>query len=204
MLVESFLANLALFVAGQAAAWYYLRTGRLWWGGLSMAVLWVAADWAVVARYVFGDTGAHYRTALLVLQLTAIATVVALGVALWRRRWSATARQRGELFAEGTRHYLASRHEAARAMFVRLVRADPWDAAAWLALGNAQRRLGQTAASRRSYRRCRRVDLAGEYAELAAALAAPPARPAATPAAAEPVTSPAPRRSSPPAHPARS
>ena len=168
--MESFLPNLVLFVAGQAAAWFYLRTGRLWIGAGAMAWLWIAADWAVLAKYVFAATDTHFRLSLLAMQLGAVVTVAALGIAWWRRRWSKTAKARGELFARGLEFYLGGDHEQARLTFRRLVRSDPWDAAAWLALGNTLRRLGRDAAARRCYRRCRHVDLGSEYADLAKAM----------------------------------
>ena len=166
MLVDAFLPNLLVFLAGQAAAWYYLRTGRLWIGGVAMAVIWVAADWAVIAHYVF-ERRADFEIALWVMQITAVLVVIALGWALARRRWSATARQRPDLFRQGIRDYLGGKHEAARTTFRRLLAADPWDAAAWLALGNVLRRLGREPGARRAYGRCLRVDLSGEYTDLA-------------------------------------
>jgi tetratricopeptide (TPR) repeat protein len=171
---DSFLLNLALFVAGQAAAWFYLRTGRLWLGGIGTAMLWIAADWAVMAKYVFADVGPHFRGALVTMQATAVVTVVALALAQWRRRWSDTARKRPELFTAGMTAYLHGAHDSARKMFRRLVRNDPWDAGAWLALGNVHGRQRQPKAAKRCYRRCLRVDLAREYTDLANRLLAGP------------------------------
>ncbi|MCA8977524.1 MAG: hypothetical protein KDC98_22565 [Planctomycetes bacterium] len=170
--LESFLPNLALFIAGQVAAWFYLRSGRWWLGGTAMAVLWGAADWAVVARYVFADTGAGFHWAMIVMQATALTTVVALGVSQWRRRWSGVAKRRAEIYGEGMQQYLRGSYEAAAATFRRLVRNDPWDTAAWLGLGNVLRRAGHSAAARRCYRRCRSVDLTSEYRDLAKAMQA--------------------------------
>jgi tetratricopeptide (TPR) repeat protein len=197
---DSFLPNLVLFVAGQAAAWFYLRTGRLWLGSVPMAVMWIAADVAVVLRFVFADTGPLYGWSLGVLQGTALATAAALLVARWRRRWSGTARQRAVLFGAAMQHYLAGRHEQAVVGFRRLARCDPWDAASWLALGNALRRLARAAAARGCYRRCLRVDGNGEYTDLARAMTAalaparhaPGAGPAASPS--PPPPSPCPER----------
>lgn len=203
MILESFLPNLALFVAGQAAAWFYLRTGRLWLGGVAMATMWIAADWALVARYVFDDVGGQFRVALLVMQVAVILMLIAVAFAQWRRRWSKTARNRGRLFGQGMERYLRGAHDESRQIFVRLVRSDPWDAAAWLALGNVLHRLRQPAAARRCYRRCLRVDVNAEYGDLAKvqleAAAVPPAEKRLTKVTGRQ------RQSSPtPAHPARS
>lgn len=171
MFPESFLPNLLLFVAGQTAAWIYLRSGRLWLGGLATATLWVAADWAVVAKFVFDDVGAHFRVPLIVMQSAAVAVVVLLAFQQWRRRWSRTARRRAELFEAGVAAYLRRSNDEAQRTFRRLVRADPWDAAAWLALGNTHRRARRPGPARRCYRRCMRVDSRREYSDLARRLA---------------------------------
>ncbi|MCR9245298.1 MAG: hypothetical protein NXI31_09720 [bacterium] len=166
MFPDSLLLNLALFVAGQAAAWFYLRSGRLLVGGLATAAIWIAADWAVVARYVFEDLE-QFRIALIAMQLVCVGIVGLLAFAQWRRRWSGTAKRRAELFEAGTAAYLRDAHDEARATYQRLVRCDPWDAAAWLALGNVHRRADRRSAARRCYRRCLRVDTQREYTDLA-------------------------------------
>ncbi len=206
MFADSFLPNLALFVLGQAAAWFYLRTGRFLIGAVATAALWIAADWAAVARFAF-ENDTHYHAALFTMQGTAFGITLLLAYQQWRRRWSPASRQRHERFAAGMAAYLRHDHDAARAAFRRLVATDPWDAAAWLALGNAYRRSGDVGAARRCYRRGQRVDKRGEYTELVGQLAdrAAPARPAQSSAKAEP--KPAPTTSAPtkaaPAKPAQ-
>lgn len=196
MFADSFLPNLALFVLGQAAAWFYLRTGRFLIGAVATAALWIAADWAAVARFAF-ENDTHYHAALFTMQGTAFGITLLLAYQQWRRRWSPASRQRHERFAAGMAAYLRHDHDAARAAFRRLVATDPWDAAAWLALGNAYRRSGDVGATRRCYRRGQRVDKRGEYTELVGQLAdrAAPARPAQSSAKAEP--KPAPTTSAP-------
>ena len=93
--------------------------------------------------------------------------MAALALAQWRRRWSKTARQRSELFTSGMTAYLHGHHDEARSTFRRLVRTDPWDAGAWLALGNVHSRQRQPGAASRCYRRGLRVDLGREYTDLA-------------------------------------
>ncbi|HEX5053460.1 MAG TPA: hypothetical protein VFZ65_16905 [Planctomycetota bacterium] len=163
---DHFLPNLLLFVAGQAAAWYYLRTGRFLIGASATAALWLLADWFVLAKFVFGTDPADLLLPLWSLQIVALGTVAALALARWRRRWSRTARQRPALFQAGVAQYLRADYEAASATLRRLVRADPWDAAAWIALGNVFSRQVQPRRARACYRRAAAVDTARAYGDL--------------------------------------
>jgi len=160
---DAFLPNLALFLLGQAAAWFYLRTGRFWIGALATAALWVLADWAIVARFVFAADGTDLLVPLGGMQVVAIAVVALLAVALWRRRWSKTAKARSVRFAEGVFAYLREDLPVARSVFRGLVACNPWDAAAWVALGNVERRLARPGKAAACYRRALGVDRAREY-----------------------------------------
>lgn len=166
MLPEDSLLQLVLFTAGQAAAWYYLRTGRWWVGVCASGAMWVLADWFFVAKHVFGASGSDLTLPLVALQSTAILTIVGLLFALWRRRWSATAKSRPQLFGQGLAAHLRGDHEAARQIFRRLARNDPWDAAAWVAWGNVESRTGTTSRARRCYRRALGVDTRVQYTDL--------------------------------------
>jgi tetratricopeptide (TPR) repeat protein len=166
VLVEQLWANLILFAAGQAAAWFYLHTGRTGLGAAATAALWVLADWYLVAKFVYRVEGPGLWLPLAGLQLVAWVTICALSVAQWRRRRSATARQRVQLFADGMAAYLRGRCDEAQAIFRRLARNDPWDAAAWVAWGNVLLRMGRIQPARRCYRRALGVDSARHYAEL--------------------------------------
>jgi len=204
VLPETFLPNLVLFLGGQAAAWIYLRTGRFVLGGGAMAALWVLADWALVARLVFAETGPHFTATLLAMQLVALLTIAALAFGRWRARWSKTAKQRPELFAAGLTQYLRNELDGAAVTFRRIVRANPWDAAAWVALGNVRRSEGKTRVARACYRRARCVDRQREYADFIDLQqkrlpAAAPLRAVPTP-----VNAPAPRARRPRSHPAQS
>ena len=168
MPLESFLPNLVLFACGQVAACIYLRTGRFGLGACSTASLWVLADWALVSKLVYGETGPRFLLPLFGMQAVAIATIAALAFGRWRARWSATSRQRATLFAAGLTSYLRNDLDAAETTFRRLVRADPWDAAAWVTLGNVLRGKGRPAAAHRCYRRARCVDRARVYTDFIA------------------------------------
>ncbi|HEX6812980.1 MAG TPA: hypothetical protein VF384_15250 [Planctomycetota bacterium] len=166
MLGDQFLPNFAMFVVGQAAAWFYLRTGRFWIGALSTAALWVLADVVVVARFAFGASAEDLALPLSLLQAVALGTVAALLFAQWRRRWSDTARARPRLFAAAMEQYLRSDHVAAAATYRRLTRADPWDVAAWTGLGNALARSAQPKRARRCYLRAAGVDTRRRFADF--------------------------------------
>lgn len=168
VLVDHPFAILLLFFGGQAAAWYYLRSGRIWIGLAASVSLWVLADWYCVAKYLYGLSGRDLVLPLVLLQAVAAATVVVLLTGLWRRRWSATARQRPQLFGQGLAAYLRGELDLARRTFRRLVRSDPWDAAAWVALGNVETRRHRPGPARRCYRRGRSVDRTGQFADFVA------------------------------------
>lgn len=166
MFADQLWPNVVLFAAGQVAAWYYLHTGRTRIGTAATVALWVLADWFLVAKYVFRVTAADVRLPLACLQAVAAATVLALVYAQWRRRRSAVTRQRGALFAAGVAAYLRGDHGPAEATFRRLVRNDPWDTAAWVALGNVLARASQAKRARRCYRRALGVDGNHQYRDL--------------------------------------
>ncbi|MBL8730873.1 MAG: hypothetical protein JNN13_00705 [Planctomycetes bacterium] len=166
MIVDSFAPNLVVFLAGQVAAWWNLRTGRLFVGGVTSVLLWLLADWWLLQRYVFGGQGVAASVPLLSMQFLALFAVVAQCAAQWRRRRSATSRQRSRLFGDGLVAFMRSDHATAFTTFRRLVRNDPWDAASWLALGDVCAELGQAGRARRCYRRARGVDLGKDYRDL--------------------------------------
>ena len=185
---QHFLPNLLVFVAGQSAAWYFLRTGRWGVGIAATAALWIIADWVFVAKFVLGAAGADLQLPFASLQITGAATVLLLAWGLWRRRWSAAARHRTELFGKGIACYLSGDHASAQSLFRSLVQANPWDCAAWVALGNVMRRLGQPRRARRCYRRALALDTRRQYSDLVehqmAQMRPPVAAPVVSPVAA--------------------
>ena len=160
------LTNLLVFLAGQAAAWFCLRTGRFRWGAVGTTALWLLLDAYLLTRYVFDGPDWLRTGSLWGLQLVAVFLVVSLAIARWRRRWSAAAKERKPRFVAGMASYLRSDYPAARATFRQLVRTDPWDAAAWIALGDTLRRSGQPGPARRCYRRAAAVDIAHQFRDL--------------------------------------
>jgi cytochrome c-type biogenesis protein CcmH/NrfG len=158
--------NLALFAAGQAASWVYMHTGRRWIGITATVLLWVLGDWYLVAKHVYEVEGVPLMLPLLALQVVAVLTVAALLIGQWRRRWSGTARQRTALFTTAIAAYLQGNLAASSATLRRLVRNDPWDAAAWVAFGNVMLRAGKVRRARRCYRRALGVDTGEAFVDF--------------------------------------
>lgn len=164
--VASLLFHVLVFAIGQGAALYYLRTGRYWIGVLSTAALWATLDWWLLQRFVYAEGPAGLWPAALALQAVASAVLLALAIGLWRRRFSAVARARAAHFGSGMASFLRGDHDAALATFGRLVAVDPWDAAAWIALGDVWQGRGRFARARRCWRRAAAVDRRGAYGDL--------------------------------------
>ncbi len=169
----SLLAVCIPFVAGQVPAWLYMRSGRVALGLLASGALWVLCDWWLVARYVYAHDEDLLRWPAGLLQLVAAGTAFGFAWQRWRRRWSTAAGARTERFAAGMAQYLRSDYPAARATFRRLVRVDPWDAPAWVALGDVLVRQGAGRAARGCYRRARAVDTEGALTDLIDQLRSP-------------------------------
>jgi tetratricopeptide (TPR) repeat protein len=162
----AFLPNLLAFLLGQAVAWRYLRTGRTWVGGLLTLGVWSLLDAWLLARYVFAVEPVLLRALAGSLQGLALAAAARLAFTLWRRRWSAAAKDRPERFRAAMAAYLRGEWEQARAEYRGLVRVDPWDAAAWLGLGDTLARSGDAKGARRCYGRAAGVDVGKQYADL--------------------------------------
>jgi tetratricopeptide (TPR) repeat protein len=166
VLAAHLLPILLAFAIGQAAAWCYLRTGRTASGLAATVLLWGALDWWLVERYVLAADDVALQWPATILFAVAAATTAALLFGRWRRRWSAAARERTARFANGLAAYLRSDYAAARTAFARLVRVDPWDSAAWIALGDVLARSGQPRRARACYRRAGAVDVTGAWRDL--------------------------------------
>lgn len=166
MFADHFVPNLVIFLLGAAAAAGWLRTGMVVRGAVLLALLLVAADLALVARFVYDDRGAVFLLGLVLMQALAIA-----GLAWWtvygvRLRWSPDRRNRSELLATGTRHYMRNELPEAEAIYRRLRRANPWDVAAVLGLATAVWRIGRIPVAARLLREARSLDRKGAYGQL--------------------------------------
>ncbi len=193
---DLFLPNAAIGAAGFAAALFWLRTGMVRRGVLLLVTLAVASDVALVARFVFAERAAWFCSGLWVMQAAALGGAGWLAVALLRRRWAADAGRRDELFADGFRLYLRDEFAPAAARFVRILRVDPWDVAATVALANVRWRQGRIARARRLLQAARRLDRRGGWTDFVAEQArrvgaGPRATPAVQPTSPPAVASPA-------------
>jgi tetratricopeptide (TPR) repeat protein len=187
---DLFLPNLLVFVAGVTTAVACLRTGMLQRGILLLVLLLASADAALLLRFAAAERGEAYWLVLTAMQALAVGASVWLLAARARRRWSADARQRRQLFAAALVHYLRHELEPAAALLTRLRRADPWDVPTCLLLGNVLAAGGQLRRARRCYRAAKNLDREAGYVDLVALQlarleqgAAPPA-PAPAPGAA--------------------
>lgn len=166
MFVDAVVGNLLVMAVGQAFAWLYLRTGRFWVGTVATMLLWVAADWWLVGRYLLDAAPSAQRVPVLLLQATALATTAGFLWAMARRRRGA--RLREQRHRDGTQQLLSGAHEPAQQTYRALCWADPWDAAAWIGRGDALRRGGDARAARRCYARARAVDVRRVFPDLVA------------------------------------
>ncbi|MFN6148284.1 MAG: hypothetical protein ACK5AL_18150 [Planctomycetota bacterium] len=160
------LPNVLAFCVGQVAAWHYLRTGRAWVGGLATLGLWLLLDAWLLARYVYVADAGTLRLLAGSLQVLAVGTTLRLLQQLWRRRRSAAARRRTDRHREAIGAYLRGDWRLAVAGYRALVRTDPWDAAAWIGLGDAIARTGNRKAAARCYWRAQGVDVGKAHADL--------------------------------------
>jgi len=163
---DQFLPNAAICAAGLATAIFWLRTGMVQRGFALLAALAIATDVALVGRFVYADRGAWFFAALWLLQSAAALATACLLVALARRRWSADARRRDELFAAGFQHYLRDELSPARDLFARILRTNPWDVAATVAMANVCWRQGRRARAMRLMQRARRLDRGSGYTDF--------------------------------------
>ena len=166
MFVDAVLANVLVFAVGQVFAWLYLRSGRFWLGLGVTAVLWAATDVWLLQRFVLAAPVGEQQWAVWALQTTSFLVVFAYLWARLRKRFAA--RLRSDRFRQALTHLLRGEPKAAESMFRRLVWSDPWDVPAWIARGDALRRLGSRRSARRSYRRAAGLDTGGKFADLLA------------------------------------
>ncbi len=166
MYPDQLLPNLAIFAAGVLVATACLRTGLVARGVWLMVVVWCLADGALLVRYALEDRGELYVATLWVMQ-----AVCALSVLWWlwarlRRRLGRMARERNAVFAEGQASHLRGDFDAARRVFARLLRHDPWDTATTVAMAEVMQAQGKNSAARKLLRRARNLDLRKDYSDL--------------------------------------
>ena len=163
---HSFLPNAAFFAVGCVAAVYLLRTGMAVFGALLLAGVALCADLALVARFAFDAQGPWFGVGLWGMQALTLLACAWLAAALSRRRWSSDAKQKDELLRLAMQSYLCGEHDAARALYARVRRADPWDLGARIGLANVAWRQGRPAAARRQLTIARQLDRDARHGDL--------------------------------------
>ncbi len=166
MFAEAFLPNLLIFAFGQLVAWGYLRTGLVWRGALLLVFGWITADVALVARLAFDDRGWLFITSLLLMQTHALAEGLLFAFGRLRRRWPRWRRERPLRFREAVLAYLRNDLESAATIQRQLLRRDPWDFDATLALATVLARAGKARRARSLFRRARALDGEGRFADV--------------------------------------
>lgn len=164
MFPDQFLPNAVVFAIGIATAIWLLRSGMVMFGALVFAGTALGADLALVARFVYQERGGWFLIGLWGMQALALGSAVWLVFAVARKRWSADSRRRDELLQAAFQHYLRDELSAARQLFLRLRRADPWDVAAAIGLANVRWRQGHAGKARALLLSAKRLDRTGSFA----------------------------------------
>ncbi|MEO0480133.1 MAG: hypothetical protein AAF196_11695 [Planctomycetota bacterium] len=165
MFADSLWLNLLLFVCGQIAGWSILRSGLVVTGVAVLAVLWIAADLALVLRFVLDDQGAAYLASLWITQLTALGAAAGyFGLRIRTARDSARLAARQDI-SEIQRLLLRAERDEAVVRLRKLVRRDPWHVAARILLASELRERGKLGAAKRLLQGARRID-DGAYLDL--------------------------------------
>ncbi len=166
MFPDAFLPNLGVFLLGQLAAFGCLRLGLVRRGVLLLLLQWVLLDAALLLRFAHGEVGIGYVGPLTGMQVVALGSAAWFGYWQWRRRYSRTARQRDQIFAQGQQQYLRDDLPAAFATFRRLHRHDPADVPAAIAFAAVLAARGQPRMAARVLHSARALDRDREYADL--------------------------------------
>ena len=166
MLEDSFLINFLIFAAGQAAAWFYLRTGRRSRGLTLMIGGWVLADILLVERFAFQSTGPLFYLALSSLQLWSLFEVVMLVRARRHRRRPDVLAARSAGFRTSFHHYLRGELDVAVEGYRKILKSDPWDVPTVVALATALSRSGAARAARSMCIRAQRLDVDARFADV--------------------------------------
>jgi len=157
MFQDSFFANVAVFLLGQVAAWGYMNTGLWWRGVLMLCGSWVLADVALVARFAY-EHGDLFISALIAMQAVCVIGLFLFTYGRIRRRLPVVVAARERRFRTAFLLYLHDEIAAATRIYRKLVRTDPWDLPARVALGTVLARLGARRRSRWLLRTARGLD----------------------------------------------
>ena len=145
MFADSPLFQLALFVLAHVAAYGNMRSGRMTLGFVQFAGVWILLDFALVQRFVAGETGGPYLVPLVMFQLLAIASSLE-----WHLRRRLRARPSFVAAADASygralQQWMAGQDQQAIGTLQPMLRRDPWDVEARLLLGTIEHEGGRTA-----------------------------------------------------------
>jgi hypothetical protein len=158
MFPDAFLPNFAIFLVAQAVAWAYLRTGLIPTGIAIIVGSLFFGDTALVARFGFGHVGGIYVGSLLAMQALTILAAGWFAIAR-RRRSRATFRARRDAdYKSALIAYMKDEIAGAESLLRPIARVDPWDLPTRVLLARLAASRGDRAASRRQFRRARRLD----------------------------------------------
>ncbi|MBK8979285.1 MAG: hypothetical protein IPM29_25590 [Planctomycetes bacterium] len=163
MFPDSTLANLGLFVAAQLVVWAYLGSGLVVRGVVLLVASWVLGDVALVSRFVFGETGWPYVASLLGMQGLTLFEVVRLAHGQWQRRSPRRQAERERSFRAASVAFMCDDIAGAERGFARLVRRDPWELRARLALARIRVLQQRPSSARRLLIAARRLDRDGDF-----------------------------------------
>lgn len=157
MFEDSFLANLAVFLAGQIAGVGYLRTGLIARGMAVVVPSWVLADAALLSRFAY-ESETAFRASLSGMQLVCAGALMLFVSGRLRRRLPSLAAERSGLLRRAFVAYLRNDLDEARTGYRRLVSRDPWDLEARLGLATVLARAGRARRARAAFRVARSLD----------------------------------------------
>ena len=153
MFVDDFWIQAAFFLALLAVALGNMRSGRFGLGFLQFVLVWVFADFALLARFVFDEPGISHGTWLMAMQVVMLLSVPGFLFAVWRRGRAGFRQEQAKSYATALAAFMAGRDEEAGEAFRNCYHLDPWDAEALSMLALCQARQGRQHKARRSYKK---------------------------------------------------
>ena len=145
MFADSPLFQLALFVLAHVAAYGNMRSGRMTLGFVQFAGVWILLDFALVQRFVAGETGGPYLVPLVMFQLLAVASSLEWHVRRHLRSRPAFVAASDASYGKALQQWMSGDDQQAIATLQPMLRRDPWDVEARLLLGTIEHEGGRTA-----------------------------------------------------------
>ncbi|PIE24330.1 MAG: hypothetical protein CSA62_03345 [Planctomycetota bacterium] len=144
MLADSPLFQLLLFVLAHVAAYGNMRTGRMTRGFVQFAGVWILLDFALVERFVAGETGAAYLVPLVMFQLLAVLSFLEWHLRRRLCRRPSFIAASDEKYSKALTLWMAGLDQEAVATLQPMLRRNPWDVEARLLLGCIEHENGRS------------------------------------------------------------